>query len=170
MIAPPITASGARAIVFAPKRASSLMTGANPMTRIPIPMPTSLKPLYWATRDPKKATSAFPIASPKIFMLPVWAEKLLTIASLSPVARKARPISVFKNADIPAWMTTATTSITINMAHVFGRLSPRPTNDIRPFNKLSSPVPAQASWIFVIMVVWESNGMLDAPMIRKLIE
>ena len=95
-IAPKITASVARKIVFLPKIVSPMMIEAKPTTIIPVPMLTSAKPWYWANNDPEKATKALEIATPKMIMLSVLAEKLRIICGLFPVARTARPISVFK--------------------------------------------------------------------------
>lgn len=62
--------------LLVPKSTSPIMTEAKPITMVPVPMPTSAKPLLCATRAPESATSALLISRPRMIMMSVltpWA-------------------------------------------------------------------------------------------------
>ncbi|CUP71601.1 Uncharacterised protein [Bacteroides xylanisolvens] len=73
------------------------MTDASPMMMVPMPMPTSAKPLFCATTAPQRPMRAFEMKRPMMIMVSVFTPWARTICVLYPVARMHMPSSVPKN-------------------------------------------------------------------------
>ena len=76
--------------------------------------------VYCAIKAPANATMAFDKPRPKIISESVFAEKLRIMRLLSPVARIAKPTSVFKNQSTINLIMNVTTNISTKIPHVEG--------------------------------------------------
>src|SRR5690606_11793779 len=123
-----------------------MMTDAAPTTMVPMPMPTSAKPWYWAMSAPENA--AKPLAKARAIMVIPWVStpKLRIMRALSPVARMAMPSSVARNQSRKTFTATATAS--------------KKKRDRYGWEKPQSP-----SW--VNSVGSRSKGTLDRPIMRR---
>ena len=132
-----------------PRTAWPMMTEARPATIMPMPMPTSAKPWYWAMSAPHRATRPFERASPRSFWWSVFTPNDRIMSGLSPVARIARPTSVCRNHTMSPRMTSATARKIPTLAKVPTSLSSRSGSN---------------------NVGWCRSGTFALPMIRRLIE
>jgi len=109
----------------------------------------SANPENWATSAPHSPTRPFEMVRPSTFARSTLTPWLLAIASLSPVARRATPMSVPRNQTVtrPTASTTA-------------------ANTPTPTHVLSWPASRSGD----SSVVSPSRGTLALPMIRRLIE
>ena len=73
-----------------------IITAASPITTVPVPIPTSAKPWYWAVTAPAVAESALLIRSPNIFTISLFTPKEDTTCSLSPTAISKKPDFVLR--------------------------------------------------------------------------
>ena len=74
-----------------PKRLNSwvpMMTLANPMTMVPVPMEISKNPFCWQYTLPARAAKPLAMARPTIFTMPLSLAREVTSTSLSPTARR----------------------------------------------------------------------------------
>ena len=86
---------------------SPMIMAAKPITIAPRPLLTFAWPLNCAYKAPAKATNAFDITRPIVFIIFILIPCAFAMAGFVPVALRAEPISVPKNAYITAIIATA---------------------------------------------------------------
>ena len=126
-----------------------MITDARPMTIVPVPMPTSAKPLLCATSAPQIATIPFDRSSPRTIITSVLTPFARIMWGFAPVARIAIPSSVPKNQYVSRMASTTTT---VPMRRIFDAAS----------------IPQIFHWVKSVSC-WRS-GRFALPITRRLME
>ena len=97
MIAPNIDKVVAFINDIFPKMDTPIITAANPITTIPVPIVISENPWFCAVNAPDNATNALLMDNPKTLTIFLFTPNDDTTCSLSPTATNKNPVFVFKN-------------------------------------------------------------------------